>query len=329
METVTKLRRIAQSNKTVKAERKAVSILGAVVKFIFLAGFCFVILYPVITMLLKAFMSKADLSDNSVVFIPQNFTLENFKAAEMTLKYGTALMNTGIITLTTTLFQVISCLLVGYGFARHDFKCKNLLFGLVLFTVIIPPQLFNIPYFKAFRFFDVFGIFQASLGHPLNLLDTYFPFWMLGITCMGIKNGIFIYLFRQFFKNMPVELEEAGTIDGANSLGIFFRIMVPNAVTIIVTVVLFSIVWQYNDVTYTRIFFISRPNFSSAYGSLYTITDAVKEFLGYAKDDIRATAYYPLLKAAGTTLMLLPLLAFYACAQKFFVDGVARSGIVG
>ena len=323
------LRTAASGRRMVKAERTSARIVRGSIKFLFLFGFCFVILYPVITMLLKAFMSKADLSDNSVAYIPRTFTLENIKAAAMTLKYSESLYNTGIITMTTTAIQVLSCLLVGYGFARHNFRGKNILFGLVLFTVIVPPQLYNIPYFLKFRFFDIFGIIETITGKPLNLLDTYFPFWMLGITCMGIKNGIFIYLFRQAFKNMPKELEEAGTIDGANSLGIFFKIMVPNAVTIILTVVLFSIVWQYNDVTYTRIFFISKPNFSSAYNSLYTISDSVKEFLGYSKDDVRLTAYYPLLKSAGTALMMLPLIVFYSITQKFFVQGVARSGIVG
>lgn len=329
MEFVNSAKRLAEKRNINKAKRKSLRIASGIIKFIFLFGFCFVILYPVATMILKTFMDKRDLIDNSVIYIPRHFTLENIKAAAMTLNYGKSLMNTVVITISTTVLQVLSCMMVGYGFARHDFKGRNLLFGLVIFTVIVPPQLFTIPYFKSFREFDFFGLIGAVTGEPLNLLNSYLPFWLLGITCMGIKNGIFIYLFRQCFKNMPLELEEAGTIDGANSFGIFTRIMIPNAITVIVTVILFSIVWQYNDVTYTRIFFISEPNFSSAYGSLATITDQVREFLGYAKEDVRATAYYPLLKSAGTCIMMLPLIAFYAVAQKFFVQGVERSGIVG
>lgn len=325
----TRAQNLLSDRRTVKAGRKSVRLAGGIVKFIFLFGFCFVILYPVITMIFTALMEKGDLSDNSVLYIPRHFTLINLKAAAMTLNYGEALKNTGIITLTTTLIQVLSCMLVGYGFARHDFPGKNFLFGLVLFSVVIPPILFEIPYFRMFRFFDPLGLATAIHGEPLNLLNTYIPFWILGGTCTGIKNGIFIYLFRQAFKNMPIELEEAGTIDGARSPGIFFRIMVPNAVTMIVTVILFSIVWQYNDVTYTRVLFIGKPSFSSAYSSLYTITDAVKELVGYGKNDLGASAYYPVLKSSGTLLLLLPVMAFYGVAQKYFVQGVARAGIVG
>lgn len=195
--------------------------------------------------------------------------------------------------------------------------------------MLIPPILFEIPYFRMFRFFDPLGLGTALNGEPWNLLNTYVPFWLLGGTCMGIKNGIFIYLFRQTFKNMPTELEEAGYIDGVNSIGIFFRIMVPNAVTMIVTVMLFSIVWQYNDVTYTQVLFVGEPNFSTAYSSLYTITDEVKALLGYAENDLSVYTYQPVLKSAGTLALMGPLLLFYAVAQKYFVQGVTRAGIVG
>ena len=329
MATKRTMQEFLQDPHTAKMQRKATRLAGGIFKFIFLFGFCFVILYPVITMILAALMGKADLSDNSVMYIPKNFTLINMKAASMTLNYGEALKNTGIITLSTTLVQVLSCMLVGYGFARHEFPGKNVLFALVLFTVVIPPILFEIPYFRMFRFFDPLGLGTAIKGEPWNLINTYVPFWILGGTCMGIKNGIFIYLFRQAFKNMPMELEEAGSIDGANSLGIFFRIMVPNAVTMIVTVLLFSFVWQYNDVTYTRALYVGEPSFSTAYSTLYTITNEVKALLGYADGDLSVYSYAPVLKSAGTLALMGPLLLFYAVAQKYFVQGVTRSGIVG
>ncbi len=312
-----------------RAAGKGVALLGGIIKAVFLFGFCFVILYPVFNMIMKTVMDKGDLLDNTVIFIPKDFTFENIKAAAITLNYGKALANTVAITLSTTGFQVLSCMMVGYGFARHEFKGRSILFSLVIFTAMIPPQLLEIPYFKAFRFFNPLGIPAALSGEPFNLIDSYLPFWLLGITCMGIKNGIFIYLFRQSFKNLPVELEEAGTIDGCNSIRIFFRIMIPNITTMLVTVLLFSVVWQYNDVTFTRTFFVSNPHFSTAYRNLYNITDHVKELLGYARDDVRLTIYYPLLKSAGTCIMMAPLIVFYLVGQKFFVQGVERSGIVG
>ena len=105
-----------------------------------------------------------------------------------------------------------------------------------------------------FKGFDVFGLFQAVSGEPIHLLNSYWPFFLLSATGMGIKNGIFIYLFNQFFGGMPKEIEDAAMVDGAGSFKIFCKVMLPNAVTIIVTVLLFSVVWQYNDIMYSQLF---------------------------------------------------------------------------
>lgn len=323
---------ISENRKITRTRRQVRRIAVGIIKFIFLFGFCFVILYPVLVMLLRTFMSMEDLVDNTVIYIPRHFTMQNIGAAIMTLNYWESLFNTVAVTLSTTALQVISCMLVGYGFARHNFKGKNLLFGLVILTLIIPPILLTTPYFTTFRQFTLFGLIPLfNGGEPVNLLSTYLPFLMLGGTCMGVKNGIFIYLFRQHFRNMPMELEEAGIIDGAGSLGVFFKIMVPNAVTMIVTVTLFSIVWQYNDVTFTRVLAqpSQMPMFATMQSELNTISDALRIFLGYDVNDLRVDVYYPLLKNAGGCMMVFPLMIFYFILQKFFIQGVERSGIVG
>ncbi|MBE6904112.1 MAG: carbohydrate ABC transporter permease [Ruminococcaceae bacterium] len=312
--------------KALKISKKAV---GIILRIIFLSGFCFVILYPVILMISRGFMSRVDLMDNEVILIFKNFTLENFKVASMLLDYGTSFKNTIIITLGCTLFSLIASLLAGYAFGRYNFKLKPVLFGILLFTIIVPPQLIMMPLYMKFKSFDILGIIELINGSPANLLNSFAPFFILSITGMGIKSGIFIYLFRQFFAGMPREIEEAAMVDGAGSFRIFATLMVPNAKTIIVMVILFSIVWQYNDVVYSQLFLTTQKVLSMQYVNLERFTQEVLEFLEMANGDIMVGMYVPLVKSAGALIILAPIIIMFLVAQKFFVESIERSGIVG
>ena len=169
-------------------------------------------------------------------------------------------------------------------------------------------------------------IWGSSFVVMKHSLDSFTPFYLLSMGCMGIKNGIFIYMFRQFFKNVPKETEEAALVDGAGAFRIFFSIMIPSAVTMIITVALFSFVWQYNDTTYTNLFLKNTRVLSMTYSSLSNfIWDNLSDTAAYLKTD----EYIAVLKSTGVLMLLLPLLLIYLVLQRFFVDGIERSGIVG
>ena len=312
--------------KTKKISRKTISIL---LRIVFLSGFCFIILYPVLLMISRGFMDRIDLTDNEVILIPKHFTLENFHVASMLLDYPQSLFNTVIITVFSTLLSLCSCLLAGYGFARFRFRLKPLLFGVLLFTVIVPPQLIMMPLYMRFRSFDFFGLIGLLTGASPNLLNSFWPFFLLSATGMGIKNGIFIYLFRQFFSGMPKEIEEAAMVDGAGSFRIFWRVMLPNAVTIIVTVLLFSVVWQYNDIVYSQLFLTTKKVLSMQYMNLERFTTEVTDYLGFTAGDVQMGLYVPLVQSAGVLMILAPVLILFLVAQKYFVESIERSGIVG
>lgn len=297
------------------------------VKMVFIVGFCFTILYPLAVMLSRAFMSRADIFDNAVILVPRELTLDNIRYAAQMMNYGPTLWNTLWYALSTTVMQTLSTMMVGYGFARFRFRGSRVLFGLVVFTIILPPQLIMVPLYMHFRFFDIFGIAGLLTGTSgLNLLDSFTPFYLLSLGCVGIKNGIFIYMFRQFFKNGPKETEEAALVDGAGAFRIFFRIMIPSAITMLVTVALFSFVWQYNDVTYTNLFLKNNRVLSMTYSSLGNfLWDNMSSAAAYLKTD----EYIAVIKSTGVLLMILPLLLIYLVMQRFFVDGIERSGIVG
>lgn len=301
-------------------------LLLDLVRWIFILGFCFTILYPLIVMISRAFMGVSDLFDNSVILIPREPTLDTFERAISLMDYWKALGLTFFLAAGTAVVQTAVCMMVGYGFARFRFRGQKLLFALVVFTIVIPPQLIMVPLYMHFRFFDVAGIMELITGTPVNLLDTFTPFYLLSFGGMGIKNGIFIYMFRQFFKGVPRETEEAALVDGSGAFGIFFRIMIPSAVTMIVTVALFSFVWQYNDTTYTELFLKNNRVLSMTYSALgNSIWDNTSGIAAYLKTD----EYVAALKSTGVLLMLTPLLLIYAAAQRFFVEGIERSGIVG
>jgi len=220
-------------------------------RLLLLLCICFVIIYPLISKISVSFMSESDLYDAGVVFIPKEFTLNNYEYAIEKVQYVASLFKmVGYVSLVSIL-QVASSLVVGYGFARFDFKFKNFWFACAILTLIIPGQNIMAPLYFYFENFNFFGLLGEN---GLNLLNTYWPIILMSATCMGLNNCIYIYMFRQYFKGLPKELEESGKIDGAGSFAIFWRIVLPCATSMIVTAFLFSFVWQWTDTFYINVF---------------------------------------------------------------------------
>lgn len=325
----TDLKTIEESQLFIRTKKTTRKIVTGVLKAIFLIGFCFVILYPILTMISKAFMERNDIFDNTVILIPKHFTMQNFQIAVILLDYWKSLGNTLTLSLLVTVLETASCLLVGYGFARYRFKLKGLFMALVIFTIIVPPSLILYPMYVQFKLFDPLGIVSLLHGEEISLIGTYWPFSLLAVTAMGTKNGLFILIFTQFFRNMPKEFEEAAFIDGAGSFKTFLKIMLPNSQTAIVTVALFGFLWQYNDLSYTTVFLQGKSVFSNTFYNLTRFTGQIYEILGTNQYDMTLSMYYPLVMSTGVLLILLPLILMFLVAQKFFVESIERVGIVG
>lgn len=297
------------------------------VRAILCVGFAYTILYPLFMMISRSVMSAADLYDNSVVWIPKNFTFDTIEAMLKQLKYGEAFFNSMWISLVVTALQLVSTMMAGYGFARFKFPGRSLLFGGVIFSLLVPPQLIVLPQYLNFREFDIFGIFALLSGAPINMLDSSLPIFILAATANGIKCGLYIYIFRQTFVNMPVETEEAATVDGAGTMRTFAQIMVPGAMNAAITVALFSFVWQWNDLFYSEIYLKSKT-LSMSYGgvSLENLTSTNPNFADYNFYNITFQSAF---KGASVLLILLPLIVIFLLLQRYFVDSVENSGIVG
>lgn len=243
------------------------------------------------------------------------------------LRYPTSLWNSIWVSLVITALQLISCMMAGYGFARFKFPLRNVLFGGVIFSLLVPPQLVVLPEYLNFKSFDLFGLFTLISGNPLNLLKTSLPLFLKAATANGIKCGLYIYIFRQTFINMPIETEEAATVDGAGTFRTFFSVMVPGGLNAAITVTLFSFVWQWNDLFYSNLY-LKEKTLSLSYGgiALETATSINPEFVNYNFYNITIQAAF---KGTAVLLILLPLILLFLLLQKFFVESVENSGIVG
>ena len=179
-----------------------------------------------------------------------------------------------------------------------------------------------LPLYQHFRNWDIFGIFEAAMGSKINLLSSEIPMFLMTLLGSGLRSGLFIYIFRQFFRGLPKEIEEAAFIDGAGMAYTYLRIMMPNAIPSIVTVTVFSMVWQYNDMFYVNLF--SMPSNKHITFRLSTVQSTI-EFV----DEIKDPMISQLNVYAGVVLVVLPILVIYLFLQKYFIEGVERSGIVG
>lgn len=292
-------------------------LVWSIFRFLLLLGLCFILLYPVLYMLSTAFRPISQLKDPSIVWIPKSLTLDNVKAAIEAMDYFEGLKNTLKVGVVSAILQTISCAVVGYGFARYKFRERNLLFALVLFTIIVPPQTIIIPSYMNFRFFNFFGL-------EFNLLNTPWTFYLPSIFGTGLRSGLYIYIYRQFFRGMPEELESAAKIDGCGPFQTFWRVMAPNAKPVFLTVFLFSVVWHWNDYYLSVMYFNNDLPLSVALTQLRSGLELMGLGRGWSDPSV-IRAYLQ----AGSLLTIFPLLVLYTLAQRYFTESLERTGIVG
>lgn len=276
----------------------------------------FVYLYPMLYMISTGFMSRDDLLDTSVKWIPSKFYFQNFLDAAKSMDYFKSLLKGIVIAGVPTACNVFIDMIVGYGFARYDFKGKKIMMGVLLFSYILPRQVTMIPTY----------VLYSKIGIVGNLLSFILP----ALFGNGLNAPIFILIFYQFFRQIPKVLMEAASIDGAGHFKAFFKIAVPSAVPAIVTVVLFSFVWYWNE-SYLTELYVQGLSANSIWTNLVVQLknfDASFNERATAVGDT-ATALNESVRMAATTISILPLFIMYLILQKQFVESIDRSGITG
>lgn len=292
--------------------------LPRVFLYVLLIAVAYVCLFPFLYMIVTACKTSADLSDITVNWIPNTIKIENFTMAAKAIDYKTGLTNTVIITVLSTLGHVLSCGMAGYALARYRFRGQKAVFLVVVVSMIIPIQTLIIPSF----------IMYSKAG-ALN------SFWPIVLPCffgMGLKGGLFVFIFRQFFLRLPREIEDAARIDGCSFLGTYFRVIMPMSKSILLVVSVLSVVWHWNS-SYEAEIYISKealkPLASRISVILEYVTNPPDNFFEQMASSSSEQVINVAVLMAGCFLILIPIIILFAFVQKYFMQGVERSGLGG
>ena len=313
-----------------------ITIGVAVLKFILMLGISFVILYPFFARIAGSFMTMEDVRDPTVALIPKNFTLDIYKHLVIEARYFEALLNTFIVSVLSALIQTFISCLVGYGLAKFKFKGNKAVMIAVVVTMLIPHNTIQIAIQNHFQFFDI-GQVQSwgypsifsliSGGRGIALHNTYWPMVIMSLGGLAFKNGLYIYMMRQFFKGVPDELEESAYVDGSGVFRTFIQIILPLAVPMMITIFLFAFSWQWTDEFYIGIFF---PN-KGADTVMWFMPDVYKTFPEALQSNSESLNQMYKVVVANTAgmMIIMPLVIMYVFCQRYLVQGIERSGLVG
>lgn len=316
-------------------KRKASKVLLGIVSAGLIAGLCFTILYPIIRLVPTVFSDIEDLGNPNVIWLPIKSSAVSFKAAlRFILPDGWFTMVKSILySASITLIQIFFAAMAGYSLARVKFFGSRLVFFLVILVFLVPQQSLLLAQYIYFNHFDAFGLLRLfTKKGEVNLINQPVTLYIFAVLGFGVKHSLFIFIFSRFFKNIPNELEEAAQIDGCGFYRTYFRIMLPNAVPVISTVGILSFVWNYGDTYYTNYFNPDGPYLSTILST--TFNSANKDFVVNAvktwyRLPLATDFAFDAVKQAAVLIFLIPLLIVYFTAQKWLVENLENSGLVG
>ncbi len=255
-----------------------------------------VLMVPFFFLVSGSLKTDQELSDLSKL-MPEEPQWQNYGEALDMMGFWPALANTTVITTLCVVFQVISSSMIGYGFARYRFRGRNALFAIMLATMMLPAQVTMIPVFLLFR----------SLGW----IDSFLPLVVPAL----FGSPFFVFMFRQFFLQVPEELLEAARIDGASAWMIYWRLMLPLSMPVIAIVAIYTFMFTWNDFMAPLIYLNSPDN--------RTLALALNSFSGQYGVEHRN------LLLAASFVTMLPCIVLFFAAQKYFVDTGATAGLKG
>ena len=344
-------------------------VATTVFQLVLMVGISYIVIFPFISKITSSIMAPQDFIDVTVRLIPKNISFDIYAAIVKELGYLQALGNTFILSFSAAVIQMLICSLIGYGFAKFKFRGRNLVFVLVMITMIIPHQTLQHSMYLEFRNFDFLGIVRLLKGGGIqifnwnikdlgegvaeffgkldvlpkqivigvdeygddivmqfkqtgvNIAKTYMPLILLSATGLAFKNGLYIFLLRQFFRGIPDELEESAYMDGCGTFRTFVQIILPLSVPMMVTVFLFAFCWQWTDDFYVGKIIETTASNTLLVDLVGKVPPSLK--LGYAGQTLYETA----IRNTCGLMIIAPLVILYAFCQNFLVQGIEHSGI--
>jgi len=282
-----------------KNRRKKTWIIN-LLKYAGYIAFAYVFLFPILWMVFGTFKDNIELF-SSMSLLPKSFNLDAYVTGwkgTANISFGTFFKNSFILVGLTTIFTLISSILIGYGFARFNFPFKKILFTIMIGTMMLPNAVLVVP--------------RYILFNALGWIDTYKVFY---IPALFGCYPFFTYMFVQFFRCIPKELDEAAKIDGCNSFRILIHILLPLLKPVIVSCIVFQAAWTWEDFFNPLIYISSTINYPVSLGLRMNL-------------DTAAAINYPALLAMAT-LSILPIALLFFFAQRAFVEGISSTGLKG
>lgn len=298
---------------------------GKIGRIVMLSAIGYLVIFPLIYIISNSLKTPEAFKNPLVVWLTTSVSFNSYKLAFQALDYSKSIVSTVVYEIVSAILEVASCAVAAYGLSRFDFKGKKIFMAFLLLMIIVPEQMIVLPNTVSYSNFSFFGITTAvnkifGTNIRLNILDTVLPFWMPSIFGVGLKSGILIYIYMQFFKGLPKELEEAAWIDGAGPYKTFLSIALPSSSVVIFTVLVFSVIWHWNDYSYAVMYV--NENFTTA----VKLSDIVTTLqgMGYYNSDVANGIIL-----AACLIFIFPVLLLYIAVQNKFIKSIDRVGITG
>jgi len=254
-----------------------------------------VMLVPLLWVVMTSLETLAQTQHFPPILWPGSFQWSNYPRAWSSVPFGTWFLNTIIVTVAVVVSNLLFCSLAAYGFARIRFFGKSVAYFFLLATLMIPVQVVIIPTFLIVK--------------EMHLIDS-----LGALIVPNLANVFGIFLLTQFFRTLPVELEEAARIDGASRLKVLFRIVLPLSLPALATLAVIKFLWTWNDFLWPLVTIFNESHF--------TVQLGLMSFQGSHVNDTN-------LLMAGNVMSMLPMLILFIAAQRYFVRGIATQGLKG
>lgn len=297
---------------------------GKIGRIVMLLAIGYLVIFPLIYIISNSLKTPEAFKNPLVVWLTTSVSFNSYKLAFQALDYSKSIVSTVVYEIVSAILEVASCAVAAYGLSRFDFKGKKIFMAFLLLMIIVPEQMIVLPNTVSYSDFSFFGITTVvnkifGTNIRLNILDTVLPFWMPSIFGVGLKSGILIYIYMQFFKGLPKELEEAAWIDGAGPYKTFLSIALPSSSVVYLRCCFFG------DMALERL----------SYAVMYVngkFTTAVK--LSDIVTTLQGMGYYNSDVANGIILaacfiFIFPVLLLYIAVQNKFIKSIDRVGITG
>jgi len=303
------------------ASRERRGLFASFLLYFTLISLALVYVAPIVSMISTSLMDFSDIMNPTTNWIPRQIEWTNFEAAYRAMVImpetlwvetntfiqnlqRSTLLNTLVITLPTALMQVMACAVAGYAFGRMDFPLKRLFFVLLVLVFVVPPQAQIIPLIWTYR--------------GLGLLNTPMVFYGPAIFGHGVRGALFVFVYMQFFRKLPKDLEEAAMVDGVGPLKIFLKVMMPLAKPAFMVVFMFALVYHWTESMLASTLYQAAPTFSV---QILNVLDPNQLTPG------GGAGSRPVQMAAGV-IMMAPMLVIYFFTQRTFTESIERTGLV-